>query len=296
MRIIFFLRGIPASGKSYWAKNEMKKYPDRFKRVNKDLLREMLDGGDFSTFREKTILRLRDNIIESSLRNGFDVIVDDTNFSDKHWYRVCEIASYVGDVKVVEKFFPITLTNAIARNDARHNSVPQEIIQSMYDKHVKGKRIEQREEYFLPVVKPPIEKHKDLAIIVDIDGTIAYNDGHRNHYDPTKVIDDKPIDIIIDMVDIYDRKGYNILLVSGRDSSCREDTEMWLKMHKVRYVELYMRKDGDRRPDYIIKKEIYDEHIEPYFNVKFVLDDRDQIVKMWRGLGLKVLQCNFGDF
>ena len=62
------------------------------------------------------------------------------------------------------------------------------------------------------------------------------------------------------------------------------------------YDELYMRKDEDRRADYIIKKEIYDEFIEPHYNVQFVLDDRDQIVKMWRGLGLKVLQCQFGDF
>jgi hypothetical protein len=53
---------------------------------------------------------------------------------------------------------------------------------------------------------------------------------------------------------------------------------------------------GDMRNDSIVKEEIYEEHIKPRFNVRFVLDDRDRVVKMWRENGLKVLQVAEGDF
>jgi hypothetical protein len=57
-----------------------------------------------------------------------------------------------------------------------------------------------------------------------------------------------------------------------------------------------MRQTDDNRKDSIIKEEIYDAHIRGKYNVLFVLDDRDQVVQMWRSLGLTVLQCNEGDF
>jgi len=57
-----------------------------------------------------------------------------------------------------------------------------------------------------------------------------------------------------------------------------------------------MRSQGDTRPDEIVKREIYEEHIKPLYNVDFVLDDRNKVVKMWRSLGLKVLQVAEGNF
>ena len=46
-----------------------------------------------------------------------------------------------------------------------------------------------------------------------------------------------------------------------------------------------------------IKKEIVDEHIKGKYFVKFVLDDRDQVVDMWRKeMGYACLQVNYGDF
>ncbi|KKL16656.1 hypothetical protein LCGC14_2493350, partial [marine sediment metagenome] len=88
MKIIFYLKGIPTSGKSTWANEQMRKYPNRFKRINKDLLREMLNFSKFDIQKEKFLLNVRDYIIRLSLKKGFDIIVDDTNFSDKHWHRI----------------------------------------------------------------------------------------------------------------------------------------------------------------------------------------------------------------
>ena len=59
---------------------------------------------------------------------------------------------------------------------------------------------------------------------------------------------------------------------------------------------LMMRKTDDTRPDQEIKKEIYQNFIEPKCDVLFVVDDRLKVVKMWRELDLTVLQCAEGDY
>jgi hypothetical protein len=58
-----------------------------------------------------------------------------------------------------------------------------------------------------------------------------------------------------------------------------------------------MRAEKDNRKDSIIKRELFDKHIRDKYHVDFVLDDRDQVVRMWRReLGLTCLQVNYGNF
>ena len=57
-----------------------------------------------------------------------------------------------------------------------------------------------------------------------------------------------------------------------------------------------MRKEGDNRPDEVVKEEIFNENIRGNYSVRFVLDDRSKVVDMWRQLGLKCLQVAEGDF
>lgn len=57
-----------------------------------------------------------------------------------------------------------------------------------------------------------------------------------------------------------------------------------------------MRKSGDMRKDSIVKREMFDEHIRGRYNVNFVLDDRNQVVELWRSMGLTCLQVADGDF
>jgi hypothetical protein len=56
-----------------------------------------------------------------------------------------------------------------------------------------------------------------------------------------------------------------------------------------------MRKDKDYRQDYIVKQDILDKHIDKS-KVWVVLDDRDQVVQMWRRNGLTCLQVSDGNF
>lgn len=133
------------------------------------------------------------------------------------------------------------------------------------------------------------------AIIVDIDGTVA----HRTNRDPfeyNKVINDAPDKEIIEVIACMWRAGHNILFVSAREDWCFDDTFKWLTMHCPPFVKLYMRKSGDMRRDSDVKKDIYEKEIRDKHKVVAVFDDRNQVVDMWRELGLKCLQVGYGDF
>lgn len=138
---------------------------------------------------------------------------------------------------------------------------------------------------------------KRKAIICDLDGTLCLK-GDRKFNDYMSVGEDKvnyPIRCILQMADT---SGYDIILVSGREDKdyCRSITEAWLTVHNIRYNSLFMRKFKDFRSDDIVKKEIYIKLIQPNYQIEFVLDDRDKVVKMWRDLGLTCLQVAEGNF
>jgi len=159
---------------------------------------------------------------------------------------------------------------------------------------------------------------KELAIIVDVDGTLADMRGIRGPFEWDKVHLDKPhqdvIDLVKDLAGVeeidqlkYFDDGtsgerftkipkYKIIITTGRDGVCEEATRKWLKDNGVCFYDFYIRKAGDFRKDNIIKSEIYMDHIRPKYDVKFVIDDRDQVVEMWRSLGLRVLQVAPGNF
>ena len=136
---------------------------------------------------------------------------------------------------------------------------------------------------------------RPTAVIVDMDGTLADKITDRKFSDWERVGEDVPYDDIIDLVYILE-KVYRILVVSGRMEAAREPTRKWLRKYAVPYDCLYMRANGDFRSDEIVKEEIFHNEIEPHYDVKFVIDDRNKVVKMWRRIGLRCLQVQEGDF
>jgi tRNA uridine 5-carbamoylmethylation protein Kti12 len=89
---IILTRGLPASGKSTWSLEYVKNSNGRAKRVNKDLLREMIDAGIWSKMNEQMILAARDSLVNCFLSSGVEtIIVDDTNFEQKHFDKMREI-------------------------------------------------------------------------------------------------------------------------------------------------------------------------------------------------------------
>jgi hypothetical protein len=72
---------------------------------------------------------------------------------------------------------------------------------------------------------------------------------------------------------------------------------VWLDKHVgVPHAGLHMRRTGDSRKDSIVKKEIFERELKHAWHIVAVFDDRNQVVKMWRSLGLTVFQVADGDF
>lgn len=133
------------------------------------------------------------------------------------------------------------------------------------------------------------------AIIVDIDGTLAKMNG-RGPFEWDRVGEDLVNEPVRKMVNTYADKA-QVIIFSGRDSVCRPETETWLALNNVRYDALFMRPEGNFEKDSIIKRRLYDENILGKYDIDFVVDDRNQVVDMWRkDLGLTCFQVDYGDF
>jgi hypothetical protein len=137
------------------------------------------------------------------------------------------------------------------------------------------------------------------AIICDLDGTLALLNG-RDPFNPKTVEHDRLNDPIANIIEVYSRQTFfeiEIFFVTGRFEKLRAQTETWLKKHHIEDYQLFMRPDGDFRKDVVYKRQFYERHIAGKYDVLFVLEDRDQTVKMWRQeLGLTCLQVEYGAF
>ena len=133
------------------------------------------------------------------------------------------------------------------------------------------------------------------AIICDIDGTLA-DMGSRKPYDFENVDRDQVKHATAEAVRVFFNAGYRIILFSGREDSSQAKTVSWLIANDIPYHELHMRKARDFRKDAVIKKELYNTFVKDQYEVLLVLDDRDQVVHMWRELGLTCFQVDYGAF
>jgi predicted kinase len=289
-RKVIILKGLPASGKSTYAKDLIDRNPGQYKRINKDDLRAMLDNSYWSKGNEKFVLKIRDWLIFEALNDGKNVLVDDTNLHSRHETKIRDLIKQYNqqnnsNVTVETKFFDIELEEAIKRDLKRLNSVGEKVIREMYYEFIAIKESKQR------------EQNTDLpkAVIVDIDGTVAENIT-RSPFDFSRVLEDKPIERTIEIVKLLAEANYKIIFVSGREDSCREDTLEWLNLHEIPVTELLMRSQGDLRKDSIIKQEIFTSYIQSKYYISFVIDDRKQVKRMWVDeLGLFVFDVNQED-
>lgn len=287
------LKGLPGSGKTTWAKEQVKNSGGKIKRVNKDELGEMVDAGVYNKSNEKEILNIQWTTVVFWLDSGFDVIVDNTNFHPKHQKKAQDIIDNLNESITVTdnqnkqfdleiKLFDTPLEECIRRDSLRPNPVGKNVIMQMYNQYLRP--------------EPP-KYNPDLpdCIIVDIDGTLSLNNG-RNPFDETSVINDLPNRPVINILNPFIRHKDSAVMVyifSGRTEGCREDTEKWLSKY-VSYDILKMRRVGDNRSDDIIKRELYEEYIKEKYNVLFVIDDRMRVCRLWYSLGLFVFNVNQG--
>lgn len=283
MKKVLILQGLPASGKSQFAKELLLANPGRWVRTNKDLLREMAHVSYWSSGNEKFIRKLRDTTILMALEAGKHVVIDDTNFGS-NIEHLKELVKGKARVIVNNSFLKVSVEECIRRDLLRPKSVGKDVIVKMYNQFARSQLIE------------PVAYNPDLpdAIIVDMDGTLAVM-GDRSPYDVSRCDLDLPNYPVLETVQKW-QDSKTIIIMSGRTDDGKEKTEAWLNKHGVKYQHIYMRAGGDMRKDSVIKQELYQRHVRDQYNISFILDDRQQVVDMWRSLGLTVFQVAEGDF
>ena len=167
---------------------------------------------------------------------------------------------------------------------------------------------------------------KKNKVIFDLDGTLALIDKRRDvstksngkldwdkFFDPSNIKLDVPNPPVVKTAQMFHDNGFKIVIFSGRNDRSFHATISWLKSHDVPHDLLVMRPDkfkdkswpiadgnpatSDMRfmPDDILKKKMLDTFVD-INDVFLVVDDRNKVVDMWRGLGLNVFQVAPGDF
>lgn len=282
--------GLPASGKSTWAEQEVLSKPaGQAVRVNRDLLRTMLHVDRFKGQKtERLVTAARDDLIEIFMADDVPLIIsDDTNLHpecEKTFRELCRLHDYEF---VIQDFTDVSVKDCIARDLKRTRSVGSKVINKMALQYLS-----------VPYEPPVWDETLPNAVIVDIDGTVAKMNG-RSPYDYSLVHTDLPHVPVVRLVQDLAIAGEQIIFCSGREDSCRDETAAWLLDNLGGWVEnapLLMRPSKDGRDDSIIKRELYEEHIEGNYNIRFVLDDRDRVVDAWRAMGLTCFQVEAGDF
>jgi predicted kinase len=305
-KIFQIYRGIPASGKTTAALAQQAEKPEII-RVNRDDLRKAMFGLYWgASVDEGAVTTVQHEALRAAFATGRPVISDSTNLTNKHVVAQIKIALEAGyGYEYVD--FPVTLDVALARDEQRDKPVGPRVIRDFHNRFV----VDKESGLFRPgpVVEPlptftPYSPGMGLppVILVDIDGTLANHEGVRNPYDTSRYHLDGIHYDVVDLARAYcEHWGVGMVIMSGRDAAFREVTEEWLlKGCSFRkgfdYIDLFMRPEGDRRNDAVVKDELFEKHIVGQYNVDFVLDDRDRVVSMWRAKGLRCFQVAEGNF
>jgi predicted kinase len=287
-KTIYATIGIPASGKTTTSKAYAK---DGCTVISSDAIRFEICGSEEDQSKNKEVFKLFYQRANIELSKGNDIFLDATFVNDKNREGIKHLA-VEHNAKIVWLYHNVSLQEALKRNKERSRFVPEKVIRKMFT------------EMTLPLgdevifLNKDFEREKKDAVIFDIDGTIAHNNGHREFFDYTKVYDDEVIQSIVDLIPCFRSRGYYIIFLSGREDTCMEDTRRWLNNKCDFYFNygLLMRPEHDFRKDWVVKWELYETLVKPSFNVKYVFDDRNQVVNMWRKIGLTCLQVADGDF
>lgn len=301
---LILVEGISGSGKTYWAKQWVEEDPVHRVRLNYDDIRCML-GKYWVPERESLMLEIFKSALLIAMDNGYDIIIDNmSNLNPKHQEEYSKIVEDWNNhttkylYKIEFKLINTPVEVCIERDSKREIPIGEKVIKQQWRKY--------RDYIICKSVKemldkqPKVDNNLPHCIIVDMDATLCFNTSRRPFFGPNAanlMIHDIPNQSIIDLVRAYcDIMDCELVVITGRDESCREVTLEWLDSNYLYPNLLLMRPINDYSSGENMKKSLYEQHIKGKYNVDFVIEDSSKVVKMYRDLGLIVLQPNEGKF
>jgi predicted kinase len=295
--------GISASGKSTFAKKWLE-YPHRRMEINRDAVRQELvehDGKEWSWAkwdwkREGEVTKIIDGLISYAALHKYDVIISDTNLDANRRGKLMGQLEELG-YAVELKEFPVTWEEAVKRDTARANGVGISVLAKQWKQWLdfKGRKTYSIAHFTNTDNPVDFPKTKTKAILVDLDGTLATM-SNRKPFEWDKVGNDTVNEPVKKVVNAWQMlNSGDVIILSGRDGVCKQETLNWLQSNGIVFHKLMMRKEGDQRDDRIIKEEIFWEQIADKYSVQFVIDDRPKVCRNWRDMGLFVFQVGNPD-
>lgn len=249
-----------------------------------------------------------------ALARGDSMVIDKMNFSKKAraaYINNAKYAGYTTEIVVLHEASHICMERMLARKNHPTISDAKGAGSALHTFMSKYERPEADEADVVTFVYP--DRKKPTCVPVDLDGTLC-NIDHRLHFvrgEGKKDWKNFMYNIPGDSVNLWchslifalTHSVSQIIYCSGRGDEQREVTKQWL-LDKQLYNycfdnkkhHLYMRQRGDHRHDYIVKEIILDFEVLTQFTPLFFVDDRKQVVDMYRKRGFTVLQCAPGEF
>lgn len=292
--------GLPGSGKTTWAENFVTTKArgtrivcrDDFRRAQPDFVR-----GKKNNTIEKNAKTWRDANVLATITNRQHVIIADTNLNlDSRIAQVKQLLQGTTHRIVVADFRHVSVEECIKRDKLRENTVGADVIIRMFYDHIVPPKID------IESVPPG-----DRAVILDLDGTLARKHSGRDHYAKDGFLNDELIqpnaDVIFSYINEMIANGrlreHGVFVFTGRGASklgCSE-TRAWLVKHMPSWFNMWsvtssvqFREEGDMRPDYVVKREMYDRIVTMGYTPILAFDDRPQVCRMWDLLGLHTVK------
>ncbi|HTN37389.1 MAG TPA: AAA family ATPase [Arachidicoccus sp.] len=298
---LLILIGAPGSGKTTFAKYHIRTHAN-WVRFSRDEYRKMqFSQGNLPPEGEIRLTKMLLVSIEKLLLDHTNVILDATHTKKDYLDTYIRHFRHLADIHF--RLFEHPQSVLEARCKAREAISGRIVSSSLINRHLADLAQLKTVFDFQSIACQPKElfqAQQDIrlpkAVICDLDGTLALI-GNRDPYDGSDCLKDTVNPAVATTIRVFSKAGFKLLLVSGRSTRYRDQTICFLEKNELPYDELFMRSANDNRKDREVKKEIFKKQIEHKYYIEMILDDRDQVVNMWRQeLELTCFQVNYGNF
>ncbi len=129
MKKLILMIGVPGSGKTTLAR----KIADKgFKYINADSIREELYGNAAEQGDKEEVFALFFKRLDELMKDGTDVIIDNTNLNPKQRKPILDKAQQFGYSDVQLWLLDVPLDVCLQRNKMRERVVPEDIVANMF--------------------------------------------------------------------------------------------------------------------------------------------------------------------